>query len=100
MGIVFGQEGPFLLDDSLKVEQYVTGLSLPTQIEFVDEGILVIQKNDGKVFLVKDGNLINWLLFSGNAGVTGVTGVNVNSSYYKHSKYTLILRPKYLSYGK
>jgi len=46
---------PILTDPKLDVEKYVTGLNLPTTIQFVDEGILVLQKNDGKVLLIRDG---------------------------------------------
>jgi len=46
---------PILTDPKLDVEEYVTGLNFPTTIHFVDEGILVLQKNDGKVLLIKDG---------------------------------------------
>jgi len=46
---------PILRDPKLDVEKYVTGLNLPTTIHFVDEGILVLQKNDGKVLLIRDG---------------------------------------------
>lgn len=46
-------------DPTLVVEEFVTGLSSPTSISFVGSDILVLQKNDGKVRLVRDGILQN-----------------------------------------
>jgi glucose/arabinose dehydrogenase len=49
---------PSLTDPSLKVEQVVSGLSLPTTMAFIgDNDILVLQKNDGKVMRVINGVL-------------------------------------------
>jgi len=39
------------------VEEYITGLSSPTSISFIDSDILVLQKNDGIVRLIRDGIL-------------------------------------------
>ena len=46
-------------DSNLIVELFVTGLSLPTSMTFVGNDILVLQKNDGKVRLIRDGFLEN-----------------------------------------
>jgi len=44
-------------DSALIVEKYITGLSSPTSISFIGSDILVLQKNDGKVRLIRDGIL-------------------------------------------
>jgi len=44
-------------DSALIVEEYITGLSSPTSISFIGSDILVLQKNDGKVRLIRDGIL-------------------------------------------
>jgi len=73
---------PFLTDPSLKVETFVDGLEYPTTMDFVDEGILVLQKNDGKVFLIKDGILQEEpvldveVVVSGERGLLGITAMN------------------------
>jgi glucose/arabinose dehydrogenase len=49
---------PALTDPALRVEEVVSGLALPTTMAFIgDNGILVLQKNDGKVRRVVDGVL-------------------------------------------
>jgi len=44
-------------DSALIVEKYIIGLSSPTSISFIGSDILVLQKNDGKVRLIRDGIL-------------------------------------------
>ena len=46
-------------DPEIVVEEFVTGLSSPTSISFVGSDVLVLQKNDGKVRLIRDGILQN-----------------------------------------
>ncbi|HEX6068016.1 MAG TPA: PQQ-dependent sugar dehydrogenase [Nitrososphaera sp.] len=50
---------PTLRDDALRVELVVEGLEMPTSMRFLDENnIIVLQKNDGEVRLVSDGELV------------------------------------------
>ena len=50
---------PDIFDQDFVVEEFVTGLSFPTTMAFVDNDILVLQKNDGNVILVKsDGSTL------------------------------------------
>lgn len=44
-------------DSSLIVEEFTTGLSVPTSISFIGQDILVLQKDDGQVRLIQDGIL-------------------------------------------
>lgn len=46
-------------DPELVVEEFITGLSSPTSFSFIDSDILVLQKNDGQVRLIRDGLLQN-----------------------------------------
>jgi glucose/arabinose dehydrogenase len=48
---------PSLKDEELVVTKFVQNLSLPTTMAFVGDDILVLQKNDGKVRLIRDGVL-------------------------------------------
>ena len=47
---------PVLRDHNLTVEEYVIGLQLPTTIAFIDNDLLVLEKN-GNVRLIRDGIL-------------------------------------------
>ena len=44
-------------DPAFTVEEYVKDLIFPTTITFVESDILVLEKNDGKVRLIRDGML-------------------------------------------
>jgi len=75
---VFGE--PILKDPAFEVEKYVTGLNLPTSIEFVDEGILVLQRSDGVIYLIKEGVIqdtpvldVNVSIIGGGHGLLGIT---------------------------
>ena len=56
---VESSELPTLLDDDFLVEEFVTGLHVPTNMEFIGNDLLVLQKNDGKVRLIRDNILQN-----------------------------------------
>ena len=50
-------------DSNLIVEEYVSGLNLPVMIDFIDDDdgvhMLVIEKDEGTVKIIKDGILIS-----------------------------------------
>jgi len=58
------EKGPTILDQDYVVEQFVTGhgfpqgLESPITISFLDDNMLVLQKNDGKVKHVKYNGLL------------------------------------------
>jgi len=52
-------DNPFVLDPNLIVEEFVTGLNQPTSMTFVGSDILVLEKPNGKVRLIRDGFLEN-----------------------------------------
>lgn len=49
--------GPVLKDPKYKIEKFVSGLNYPTTMTFLDNDILVLQKQDGFVRLISDGVL-------------------------------------------
>ena len=50
------QLNPVLRDHNFTVEEYINGLQLPTTIAFIDNDLLVLEKN-GNVRLIRDGIL-------------------------------------------
>ena len=48
-----------MFDDRYTVEEFVTGLDRPTTMTFVEEDLIILEKNYGKVRLVRDGILQN-----------------------------------------
>jgi len=78
---------PDIFDQDFVVEEFVTGLSFPTTMTFVDNDILVLQKNDGHVIHVKsDGSILPNVILDvevSNLYETGLLGiVSKNSSVY------------------
>ena len=76
-----------VFDQDFVVEKFVTGLSFPTTMTFVDNDILVLQKNDGHVMHVKsDGSILPNPILDvevSNLFETGLLGiVSKNSSIY------------------
>ena len=73
-------------DDNFKVEEFVTGLSQPTQMTFVENDLLVLEKNNGKVRLVKEGILQPDPVLDvevGTSNESGLLGIGVvESSVY------------------
>jgi len=74
---------PIIFDD-YKFEKFVSGLSTPISITFVDDTLLILQKNDGKVLSFKDGQINTILdLEVSNYGEQGLLGItNVESKVY------------------
>ena len=74
---------PIILDDAFKVEKFVTDLSVPTTIEFLGDDLLVLQKNDGKVRLIRDGILQTEPVLDvevSNYGERGLLGITSKDS--------------------
>jgi len=46
---------PLSSQSDFSVQEFISGIPGPTTMAFVDDDILVLQKNDGKVRLIKDG---------------------------------------------
>ena len=60
MLLVFTQRNkPNILDTDFVFEEFTTGLSFPTTMAFIDNDILVLQKNDGQVrHVLADGTIL------------------------------------------
>ena len=86
---VFGEPTssvPIIKDQDFVVERFVTGIeSSPTTMAFVGNDILVLQKHDGKVRLIRDGQIDKAVLDVSvtNIGEQGMLGItNVGSTVY------------------
>ena len=77
---------PTVLNADFKIVKLVSGLSVPTTMTFVGDDILVLQKNDGKVRLIRNGTLQNDPVLDvevSNYGEQGLLGItNVGSKIY------------------
>lgn len=87
IGKILGiKKTPESLTNDLIVEEFITGLSSPTTMIFVDKDIIFLEKNTGKVRLIKNNILTEEPLFDFNVsnqyelGLLGIT--KQNSSIY------------------
>ena len=77
---------PLILDSDFKIEEYVTGLFVPVNMEFIDNDLLVLEKNTGTVRHIKDNTLLDSPILDvevsnyGEHGLLGITSVD-NSVY-------------------
>jgi len=74
-------------DSNLIVEEYVSGLNLPVMIDFIDEHMLVVEK-DGTVRIIKDGILSSEPILQlevSNSSEEGLLGILVqNNDVFLH----------------
>ncbi len=77
---------PIVFDDELVIEEYVSGLMVPVNMEFIDDDILVLEKNNGQVRHIKNNKLLETPVLDlevsnyGEQGLLGITSVE-NSVY-------------------
>ena len=75
-------------DSNLIVEEYVSGLNLPVMIDFIGEHMLVIEKDEGTVKIIKDGILISEPILQlevSNTSEEGLLGILVqNNDVFVH----------------
>ena len=75
---------PIVLDSDFKVEEFVSGLSVPVNMEFVGEDLLILEKNSGTVRHIKDNVLLDSAVLDvevsnyGEHGLLGITSVENN----------------------
>ena len=78
---------PDIVDRDFIVEEFVGQLHLPTTFDFVDQGMLVLEKN-GDVIFIKDGILQSEPVLSldvSNSAEEGLIGILVNNGFvYLH----------------
>jgi len=83
---LFDTSEPYVSDSDLVVDEFVTGLNLPTTMSFMGNDILVLEKTNGQVRLVRDGKLEESPVLDVNVnsqkerGMLGIT--HVDSSVY------------------
>ena len=75
---------PIVLDSDFMIEEFVSGLSVPVNMDFVNNDLLVIEKNSGTVRLIKDNTLLDSPVLDvevsnyGEHGLLGITSVKNN----------------------
>jgi len=81
-----------IYDDNYHVEEYIIGLSTPTSMKFIENDILLLEKNSGKVRLIKNGILQSSPVLDVNVSYhneQGLLGIEVIESrvylYYTES---------------
>ena len=72
---------PIVLDNDFKIKEYVSGLSVPVNMEFLGEDLLVLEKNSGVVRHIKNDKLLDSPVLDvevsnyGEQGLLGITSV-------------------------
>ena len=69
---------PEIIDEDYKIEKFITGLDVPIALDFIDDDIFVIQKNDGMVRLVQNDILQDKPVLNlevSNYGEQGLLGI-------------------------
>ena len=72
---------PVVLDSDFKIQEFVSGLIAPVNMEFLGEDLLVIEKNSGTVKHVKNNKLLDFPVLDvevsnyGEQGLLGITSV-------------------------
>ena len=75
---------PIVLDSNFKIEEFVSGLFVPVNMQFVGDDLLVIEKNSGMVRHIKDNVLLDSPVLDvevsnyGEHGLLGITSVENN----------------------
>ena len=75
---------PIVLDTDFKIEEFVSGLFVPVNMEFVENDLLVLEKNSGTVRHIKDNVLLDNPVLDvevsnyGEHGLLGITSVENN----------------------
>ena len=72
---------PIVLDNDFKIIEYVSGLLVPVNMEFLGEDLLVLEKNSGVVRHIKNNKLLDSPVLDvevsnyGEQGLLGITSV-------------------------
>ena len=75
---------PIVLDSDFKIEEFVSGLFVPVNMEFVGNDLLVLEKNSGTVRHIKNNVLLDSPVLDvevsnyGEHGLLGITSVENN----------------------
>ena len=75
-------------DTDLIIEEYLSGLNLPVMIDFIGEHMLVVEKDEGTIKIIKNGVLISEPILQlevSNASEEGLIGILVqNNDVFVH----------------
>ena len=80
------QTQPIIFDDEFVIEEYISGLTVPVNMEFLGDDILVLEKNNGRVRHIQENKLLDSPVLDlevsnyGEQGLLGITSVD-NSVY-------------------
>jgi len=80
----YGEEPELLIGD-YKLEKFVTGLNVPITLDFIDNDILVLQKNDGQIRLIQNDILQEQPILDlevSNYGEQGLLGITTNNDKF------------------
>jgi hypothetical protein len=72
---------PEVLDSDFKIQEFVSGLIVPVNMEFLGEDLLVLEKNSGNVKHIKNNKLLDSPVLDvevsnyGEQGLLGITSV-------------------------
>ena len=72
---------PIVLDNDFKIIEYVSGLLVPVNMEFLGEDLLVLEKNSGVVRHIKNNKLLDSPVLDvevsnyGEQGLLGITSI-------------------------
>jgi aldose sugar dehydrogenase len=76
-------------DETLRINQMISGLDNPSGIEFINDDILVVEKNSGKVDLIRKNMVKKYPVFSVNStnpdtasGLLGISAIQINEAWY------------------
>ena len=71
---------PEILAEGYKIEKFITGLNVPITLDFINNDILVLQKNDGQVRLIQNNILQEQYVLDlevSNYGEQGLLGITI-----------------------
>ena len=75
------KQNPVVLDSEFQIEEFVSGLSVPVNMEFIGDDLLVLEKNTGTVRHIKNNALLGTPVLDvevsnyGEQGLLGITSI-------------------------
>ena len=75
------ESNPVVLDSEFQIEEFVSGLFVPVNMEFIGDDLLVLEKNTGTVRHIQDNTLLDLPVLDvevsnyGEQGLLGITSV-------------------------
>jgi glucose/arabinose dehydrogenase len=88
------KQNPVVLDSEFQIEEFVSGLFVPVNMEFIGDDLLVLEKNSGTVRHIKNNALLDAPVLDvevsnyGEQGLLGITSIE-NDVYLFFTIYFL-----------